>query len=133
MPHKNIVWMNGSFDVLHIGHIKLLQRARQMGLPVMIGIGTDDYYQSGENANSNPPITPLKDRIEFLKSIKYVDAVAAYATDDELLTVIAAHSPRYMMIADDLGVGFEGLKDEIIASKGVKEIIYTKVNGTHKT
>ena len=131
MPHKNIVWMNGSFDVLHIGHIKLLQRARQMGLPVMIGIGTDDYYQSGEDAN--PFLTPLKDRVEFLKSIKYVDAVAAYATDDELLTVIENHSPRYMMIDDDLGVGFEGLKDEIIASKGVKEIIYTKVNGTHKT
>jgi cytidyltransferase-like protein len=42
MPHKNIVWLNGCFDVLHIGHIKLFQKARQMGLPVVVGIDTDE-------------------------------------------------------------------------------------------
>jgi cytidyltransferase-like protein len=41
MRHNGLVWLNGSFDVLHMGHIKLFQRARQMGLPVVVGVDTD--------------------------------------------------------------------------------------------
>ena len=135
MPHKNIVWLNGCFDVLHIGHIKLFQKARQMGLPVIVGIDTDERIQSMKGEGR--PINSLKDRVEMLRSIKYIDAIVDFSTDDELVKVIEAHAPRYMVI------GEEYRAKPIIGSEFIKEIIYAKkygdissssiINGTHKT
>tara|TARA_R110000796_G_scaffold13793_11_gene44463 strand:- start:315 stop:722 length:408 start_codon:yes stop_codon:yes gene_type:complete len=135
MPYKNQIWINGSFDVLHMGHIKLFQRARQMGLPVMVGLDTDERISKLKG--SSRPINNLKDRVEFLKSIKYIDGIVTFSTDDELVELIKGHAPRYMLVGDD----YEG--KEIIGGEFVKEIIYVKrygglstsnvVNETHKT
>mgnify|MGYP001344242430 FL=1 len=133
-PKKN-VWVNGTFDVLHMGHIKLFQRARQMGLPVIVGIDTDDRIQSMKG--NDRPINNLQHRVEFLKAIKYIDAVVSFSTDDELIELIKEHSPRYMLIGDDY-------KDKkIIGSEFIKEIIYVKrygdlsssdiINGAHNS
>ena len=121
MSHKNQIWINGCFDVLHMGHIKLFQRARQMGLPVIVGIDTDDRIQSMKGENR--PINDLHHRVEFLKAIKYIDAVVSFSTDDELIEIIKEHSPRYMLIGDD----YKGKK--IIGSEHIKEIIYVKRYG----
>jgi|TARA_B110000259_G_scaffold184508_1_gene231712 cytidyltransferase-like protein len=120
MPHKNIVWLNGCFDVLHIGHIKLFQKARQMGLPVMVGIGTDGYYKDNDIYSH----TPFQDRLELVKSIKYIDGIVAFSTDDDLEQIIKAHAPRYMMTDQ---------KGDQIGSDYIKEIIVVEYNGTHKT
>ena len=135
MPHKNQIWINGCFDVLHMGHIKLFQRARQMGLPVIVGIDTDDRIQSMKGENR--PINDLHHRVEFLKAIKYIDAVVSFSTDDELIEIIKEHSPRYMLIGEDYR------NKDIIGSEHIKEIIYVKrygdlsssdiINGAHKT
>ena len=122
MPHKNIVWINGSFDVLEIRHIKLFQKARQMGFPVMVGVGTDEYYQSGDEPMVF--IKPIKDRIEILRSIKYIDGIITFSTDGELEEIIKAHAPRYMMTNQ---------KGNQIGSDYIKEIIVVEYNGTHKT
>jgi cytidyltransferase-like protein len=122
MPHKNIVWLNGCFDVLHIGHIKLFQKARQMGFPVVVGVGTDEYYQSGDEPMIF--IKPIKDRVEILRSIKYIDGIVTFSTDEELGEIIKTHSPRYMMTNQ---------KDNQIGSDYIKEIIVVEYNGTHKT
>ena len=133
MSHKNIVWLNGCFDVLHMGHIKLFQRARQMGLPVFVGIDTDDRIASEKGEDR--PVNCLHDRVEFLKAIKYIDGVQSFSTDGELNELIKSHKPRYMLIGDEY-------RDKtIIGSEHIKEIVYVKkygglstsniVNGTH--
>ena len=135
MRHKELVWINGSFDVLHMGHIKLFQRARQMGLPVIVGIDTDERIS--ELKGPLRPINSLKNRVEFLRSIKYIDAIVDFSTDDELNELIKSHAPRYMFIGEDY-------RDKtIIGAEHVKEIIYVPryeglsssaiINGTHKT
>ena len=121
MPHKNQIWINGVFDVLHMGHIKLFQRARQMGLPVMVGIDTDARVKQLKGINR--PINPLHDRIEFLKAIKYIDGIQSFSTDEELSSIISKHSPRYMLI------GEEYLGKVIVGKEFVKEIIYMKQYG----
>ena len=121
MPHKNQIWINGVFDVLHMGHIKLFQRARQMGLPVMVGIDTDARVKQLKGINR--PINPLHDRIEFLKAIKYIDGIQSFSTDGELSSIISKHSPRYMLI------GEEYLGKVIVGKEFVKEIIYMKQYG----
>ena len=133
MPHKNLIWINGVFDVLHMGHIKLLQRARQMGLPVVVGIDTDERVKAMKGASR--PINSLQDRRGVLQAIKYVDEVREFSTDDELKKHLQELSPRYMLIGEEY-------RDKVIIGKEfIKEVIYMKrygelsssniINGTH--
>jgi len=121
MPHKNQIWINGVFDVLHMGHIKLFQRARQMGLPVMVGIDTDARVKQLKGINR--PINPLHDRIEFLKAIKYIDGVISFETDEALKGILKELQPRYMLIGEDYK------NKDIIGREHIKEIIYVKRYG----
>ena len=135
MQYKDNIWLNGCFDVLHMGHIKMFQRARQMGMKVIVGIDTDERITSAKGEGR--PVNNFHNRMEFLKSIKYIDEVVGFSTDEELSAIIKEHIPRYMLIGDDY-------KDkEIIGSEWIKQIIYVPryqglsssdiINGTYKT
>lgn len=95
------VWLNGTFDVLHLGHIKLFQHAKELypNSIVCVGVDTDDRIR--QMKGSNRPINPLHYRVEFLKSIRYIDEVTTFATDDELRNKIALFTPDVMCIGDD--------------------------------
>ena len=95
------VWLNGTFDVLHLGHIKLFQHAKKLypNSIICVGVDTDDRIRQVKGPNR--PINPLHYRIEFLKSIRYIDEVCTFATDDELRNKIAVFSPDVMCIGDD--------------------------------
>ena len=135
MLHKDNIWINGCFDVLHMGHIKLFRRARQMGMKVIVGVDTDERIRQAKGEGR--PVNDLHNRIDFLRSIKYVDMIHSFGTDEELSNIIKDYLPRYMLIGDDY-------KDkEIVGSEWVKEIIYVPryqglsssniINGTYKT
>ena len=95
------VWLNGTFDVLHLGHIKLFQHAKKLypNSIICVGVDTDDRIRQMKGPNR--PINPLHYRVEFLKSIRYIDEVCTFATDDELCNKIAVFSPDVMCIGDD--------------------------------
>ena len=61
------VWVNGTFDVVHIGHIRLLEHASAFG-KVMVGIDTDERVKLKKGEGR--PFNNLKDRMDFIKSIK---------------------------------------------------------------
>lgn len=92
------VWVNGSFDVLHIGHIKLLEHARSFG-DVKVGLDTDERIQ--QNKGENRPCNNLKDRMDFISSIRYVESVTFFGSDDELIDRIKEYKPDIMVIGDD--------------------------------
>ena len=108
------VWVNGTFDVLHIGHIKLLEFASTLG-KVRVGIDTDDRVKrlKGESR----PINNLKDRLEFLNSIKYVDSVVDFSTDEELIKGIKEWNPEYLVIGSDY-------KDKNIIGGDLTKVIF---------
>ena len=109
------VWVNGSFDVLHIGHIKLLEYASTLG-NVKVGIDTDKRIKKIKGENR--PFNSLSDRAEFLRSIKYVDSVDIFDTTEQLIDLIKQYQPDYMVIGSDY-------KDKpIIGSEYIKEIVY---------
>jgi D-beta-D-heptose 7-phosphate kinase/D-beta-D-heptose 1-phosphate adenosyltransferase len=118
--HKgNNIWLNGSFDVLHTGHIKLLRYARMLaGQHGTVWVGLDDDDRISSRKGSSRPINTLKDRMLFLSSIKYVDVVVPFASDDELYHYICEIEPDFMLIGDD----YRG--KPIIGSDFIKEIIY---------
>ena len=120
LPHKsNQVWLNGSFDVLHTGHIKLFRYARMLaGSNGTVWVGIDDDERIASFKGPSRPINTLKDRMMFLSSIKYIDVVVPFASDDELEHYICEIEPDFMLIGDD----YRG--KDIIGSEFVKEIIY---------
>jgi D-beta-D-heptose 7-phosphate kinase/D-beta-D-heptose 1-phosphate adenosyltransferase len=75
------IWVNGTFDVMHIGHIKLLEHASSLGI-VRVGLDTDERIR--EKKGPSRPVNVLQDRIDFMKSIKYVDSVVSFGSSKEL-------------------------------------------------
>ena len=119
------VWVNGTFDVLHIGHIKLLEFASQFG-EVRVGIDTDERVKKLKGELR--PINTIKDRIDFMNSIKYVNSSVSFSTDEELCDRIKEWNTDIIIIGDDY-------KDKrVIGSNLVKEIIFfDKIDGHSST
>jgi D-beta-D-heptose 7-phosphate kinase/D-beta-D-heptose 1-phosphate adenosyltransferase len=113
------VWLNGTFDVLHAGHIKLFREARKLAGPggkVVVGTDSDDRIR--ELKGPTRPINNLYDRIDFLRAIKYIDEVVAFSSADNLEAFIKRYSPDILLIGDD----YKG--KPIVGSQYAKEIVY---------
>ena len=93
------VWVNGCFDVLHRGHIELLEYARKQGNRLVVGIDTDDRVKASKGPFR--PFNTLEDRKYFLESIRYVDKVVTYATDEELEQHLQENKVQIMIIGSD--------------------------------
>jgi D-beta-D-heptose 7-phosphate kinase/D-beta-D-heptose 1-phosphate adenosyltransferase len=119
------VWVNGTFDVLHIGHIKLLEFASQFG-EVRVGIDTDERVK--QLKGEFRPINTIKDRIDFMNSIKYVNSSVSFSTDEELCDRIKEWN------ADVIIIGNDYKEKKVIGSNLVKEIIFfDKIDGHSST
>jgi len=70
------VFVNGTFDVLHYGHLKLLESARELGDILYVAIDTDERIK--EKKGDNRPFHNLIERKEMLESIKYVNKVFSF-------------------------------------------------------
>ena len=66
-----IVFTNGCFDLLHVGHIRYLQEARRMGDLLVVGINTDDSVRRLKGPSR--PVQPERDRAEILAALECVD------------------------------------------------------------
>jgi D-beta-D-heptose 7-phosphate kinase/D-beta-D-heptose 1-phosphate adenosyltransferase len=92
------VWVNGTFDIVHIGHIRLLEHAASFGI-VRVGLDTDKRVS--EKKGETRPFNSLFDRMDFITSIRFVDSVVSFDTDDELINRIHEWKPDIMVIGDD--------------------------------
>ena len=114
------VWVNGTFDILHIGHIRLLKFAKSFG-SLRIGLDTDSRVK--EKKGIERPFNKLEDRIEFISEIAGVDSVVSFGTDDELRSCIKEWEPDVFVIGDDY------IDKPIIGGALAKEIkFFTKVS-----
>ena len=119
------VWVNGTFDVLHIGHIKLLEFASQFG-KIRVGIDTDERVK--QLKGELRPINNINDRIDFMNSIKYVNSSVSFSTDEELCDRIKEWN------ADIIIVGNDYKDKKVIGSHLVKEVIFfDKIDGYSST
>jgi rfaE bifunctional protein nucleotidyltransferase chain/domain len=120
------VWINGTFDVLHLGHIKLLEKGADLGDFLIVGVDSD--RRVSELKGEERPINKLVSRITLLESIRYVDRVLTFDSDEELETLIKTIRPEIMVIGDEY-------KDKrIIGKEYVKEIVFfPKLDGFSST
>ena len=92
------IWINGTFDVLHIGHIRLMLHGASLGT-LRVGIDTDERVRSKKGVGR--PFNTLADRMEFVSSIRGVDSVVSFGTDDELIERIKEWGPDILVIGND--------------------------------
>jgi D-glycero-beta-D-manno-heptose 1-phosphate adenylyltransferase len=93
-----VVFTNGVFDLLHIGHLRYLQHARSLGAALIVGLNSDRSVR----ANKGParPITPQAERAEVLEALASVDGVVIF--DEETPhALIAALQPDVLVKGAD--------------------------------
>lgn len=96
---EKIVWTNGCFDILHIGHIELFKFAKQQGTKLYVGIDSDEKVKADKGQDR--PFNTLLDRINLLLAIKYIDKVIPFDSTKELEIAIKNISPNVMVIGGD--------------------------------
>jgi len=94
----NNVWVNGTFDVLHIGHIRLLKLASTFG-KVRVGIDSDDRIKKLKGPER--PFNTMNVRKEILESLVYVDSVVIFNDDHSLVNEIKNWNSKTMVIGSD--------------------------------
>ncbi|MCH7568099.1 MAG: adenylyltransferase/cytidyltransferase family protein [Nanoarchaeota archaeon] len=82
--NKKVVFTNGVFDLVHIGHTRYLEKAKMLGDILIIGINSDSSVK--EYKCEKKPIIPENERAEILSSIRYVDYVFLF--DDVNISAI---------------------------------------------
>ena len=126
------VWVNGTFDVLHRGHIELFRYAYGFG-DVRVGIDYDERVKSLKGTDR--PINTWEDRKFFLESIKYVNSVVGFGSDEELEEQVKLWEPKYMIVGSDYKnkrvIGSQYVEDLIFFGR-VKNFSTTNIL-THKT
>ena len=97
MRDQKIVAVNGCFDILHVGHIKLIQHAADYG-EVYVFVNSDD---SIEDLKGHRPYIGEEDRADILRAISGVKAVMIFKDQTDLHNLYAWLCPDVMVIGDE--------------------------------
>lgn len=97
MKKKQIIgYTAGVYDLFHIGHLNLLRNAKSMCDKLVVGVTVDELV----NYKNKNAIIPFEERIEIVRSIKYVD-VALPQQDMDKVKICKKLKARYLFVGDD--------------------------------
>lgn len=111
---KRVVFTNGCYDILHPGHIRLLERARSMGDVLVLALNSDSSI--GRIKGPSRPIVPQAERAELAAALASVDAVVFFE-EDTPRELIAAVLPDILVKGADWSHFIAG-REEVEASGG---------------
>lgn len=120
------VIVNGSFDLLHLGHLNLLKHARSYPNSYVLVL-TDTDRRIKELKGKNRPVCNEIERVEFLSVLKYVDEVMLFDSDKELDELIKKFNPDIMVKGSDYA------DKKIIGSKHCKKIVFYNILDGYST
>jgi D-glycero-beta-D-manno-heptose 1-phosphate adenylyltransferase len=85
---RAVVFTNGVFDLLHVGHLRYLQQARELGDALIVGLNSDRSVRA--NKGPSRPVTPEGERAEILEALACVDGVVVFdqETPHDLIAAI---------------------------------------------
>lgn len=108
---KKIVFTNGCFDLLHVGHVRYLSEAKKLGDILIVGVNSDDSVKRLKGPSR--PIQNQQDRAEILKSLKSVDETVIF-TEDTPQNLIEQIKPDVLVKGGDWSV------DQIVGGRFVQ-------------
>jgi D-beta-D-heptose 7-phosphate kinase/D-beta-D-heptose 1-phosphate adenosyltransferase len=126
MEKMEKIFVNGTFDILHKGHLELLNYAKSKGDILYVAIDTDQRVK--EKKGESRPINNQNDRAEFLINLKSVDYVVLFNTDEELEYLVKSIEPDIMV------VGSDWIGKTVIGSEHAKELkFFNRLDGYSTT
>ena len=96
----------GTFDVLHIGHLRILQRARALGDRLVVGVSSDALNITKKG---RPPVFSEHERLELISALSVVDSVFVEESLEAKRDYIVEHGAEVLVMGDD----WEGRFDEL--------------------
>ena len=109
---KKVVFTNGCFDILHLGHIRYLSEAKKCGDYLIVGVNSDRSVKAIKGEDR--PVIPEQARAELLAALCFVDGVVIF-DDKDPLTIIQCLQPQVLV------KGADWVEDEIIGADLVKK------------
>lgn len=126
---NRLVLTYGTFDLFHVGHVRLLERLRSFGDRLVVGLSTDEFNES----KGKTSIFPYAQRHEIVSSCRFVDAVFPEQSWDQKRDDIARLGAETLGMGDDWAGAFDHLSDicrvvyvprtEGISTTGVRDVI----------
>jgi len=115
----------GTFDLLHYGHINLLQRAKQLGDYLIVAISTNEF----NDIKGKKCYFTYEERKKLVEAIRYVDLVIPEENWEQKINDIKEHRVDVFVIGDDWKGEFDFLEDycEVVYLDRTPEISTTKI------
>jgi len=83
-----VVFTNGVFDLLHVGHVALLEAARAEGVALIVGVNSDaSVRRLGKGSGGDRPVVPARERARLVAALESVDCVVVFDEDTPLALI----------------------------------------------
>lgn len=125
VENKNVVFTNGCFDILHVGHKRYLEEARKLGDILVVGVNSDESVRRLKGTTR--PVNVERDRVEMLTALDCVDYVIVFE-DDTPYDLINIIKPQILVKGGDYKIE-EVVGKEIVEKNGGKVVIIPLVEG----
>lgn len=119
-----IIYTVGTFDLLHVGHLALLNHCRSLGDVVAVGVAADDVVSLYK---PHVPVIPLDQRMEMLRSLRCVDIVRPYH-ELEYVSGCRAVKADIFVTGEDWGSKRHNLDVEAYLASAGKKIVQVRYN-----
>jgi D-beta-D-heptose 7-phosphate kinase/D-beta-D-heptose 1-phosphate adenosyltransferase len=127
---KRLVFTNGCFDLLHVGHVTLLENSRRAGDTLLVGINTDSSVRRLKGPNR--PIQPEWDRAQIVAAQSSVDAVILF-NEDTPYQLIQALQPDVITKGADYNSKEEVIGWDVVEARGGQVLLLDVVEGRSST
>lgn len=107
MANRTVITF-GTFDVLHVGHIRVLNRAAELGQRLVVGVSSDELNLAKKGRR---PVFTQEERLEIVANLKVVDAVFVEESLELKRDYVLEHSADVLVMGDDWAGRFDFLKD----------------------
>jgi len=117
-----IIYTVGTFDLLHVGHLALLEHCKSLGEVLAVGVASDEVVHSYK---PRTPVIPLEQRITMLKALRCVDIVIPYH-ELEYVTGCKEVNADIFVIGEDWGDKPHNIEVETYLKEAGKQIVQVR-------
>src|SRR5690554_3555325 len=121
----------GTFDMFHIGHLRLLERLSHMADRVIVGVSTDEFNMG----KGKKTLIPYEQRAEIVSAISYVDLVIPEVSWDQKIQDVKKHGVDVFAMGNDWEGKFDFLKEhcEVVYLERTRNISTTELKRSLKS
>lgn len=130
MKKYKVGYVQGSFDMFHIGHLNIIKNAKSICDYLIVGVNSDEFMYSYKHKH---PVIPVKERIEIIKALKYVDEAHIVNNRDKIEALEKFHYNALIMGDDYKGTQFYNEVEKELKEKKVDIIYFPYTKTTSST